>query len=79
MRIAQLMKVFGLAAALAAPLTLVGCDDEEGTTTPDASTGGDGGNVVQPDANIPDAAPKLDTGTPGTDGSTSTGDASPGN
>ena len=78
MRIAKLIKVFGLAAALTAPLALVGCDDDEGTVTPDG-----GGNVVKNDASTDVAQSPADTGakldTAANTDSSPSGDASPGN
>ena len=64
MRLNTVFKVLGLSAALAMPLALVGCDDEETTNTTDAAVDGavkpaDGGGSV-------DVAPKLDA-PPATD------------
>lgn len=64
MRLNTVFKVLGLSAALAMPLALVGCDDDESTTTTDAAVDGavkptDGGGSL-------DVAPKLDV-APATD------------
>jgi len=60
MRLNTVFKVLGLSAALAMPLALVGCDDDESTTTDGAVLPiRDGGGSL-------DVAPKLDV-APATD------------
>ncbi len=86
MRLNTLSKVLGLAAALAMPLALVGCDDDEtdpGTDSGvrnDASVGSDATVTPGPDANTnTDAtAPMGDARTDATTGGDAAGDASNG-
>lgn len=80
MRLNTLLKIFGLTAVLALPLTLVGCDDDDDTTT-DAATGDASSDTSVGDTTPViklDAAPKLDSSTSdaGDASATDAGDAS---
>ena len=59
MRLNTVLKVIGLAATLAMPLALVGCDDDETDPTTDAAAN-DGSIKLDTNGNT-DVAPKTDS------------------